>query len=284
MPPSLTDEQLQRALGTRGRWLEGVTLSQNEFIRASDLVQVPKSKQDEAYKTYVEGRKKQEVLYEILKEQKAYKTTSQLQVAVQDRVLKQTRSPHKTRNSSNLTHCATITEADLDLYTQCLAVINPDADSVQSPPKPQPRKVAAPASPTSPPPRKLAQTEQEEKPTTKVNRSNWSEGMGQGTLMVPFLLFVCPFLCQLLAYITSEQAFKAGVQTAGVSGLYGWAASCSSHAKDCLLAVLAVGFSVRPTLQAVQFVAGFAGLALVRTNEKKLSKEKPPIFFFESNN
>jgi len=81
--------------------------------------------------------------------------------------------------------------------------------------------------------------------------------------MVPFLLFVCPFLCQLLAYITSTEATRTGAQTAGLTGLFGWAASCSTHVQECLQSILAIGFSVRPTLLAFQFVAGFAGLALV---------------------
>lgn len=271
MPP-LTDAQLRQALGTRGRWLEGTTLTQSEFIKANNLVTTAKSKQEEAYKVYFEGRKKQEVLFDILKEQKSFKSTAQLQDAVQARVKNQTKSPHKTRSSAALlTHCATITDADLELYTQCLAVVAPeeeeeDTDTPQSPVKPQ-QSNTSPKSPTSPPqkfsspPRKSA--EKEEKATTKVNRSNWSEGMGQGTLMVPFLLFVCPFLCQLLAYVTSAKSFEAGIQTAGLTGLCSWAAGCSTHVQDCLQYVLAIGFSVRPTLLAVQFVAGFAGLALV---------------------
>lgn len=107
----------------------------------------------------------------------------------------------------------------------------------------------------------------------EVNRSNWSEGMGQGTFMVPFILITCPLLCQLLAYITSPEANLAGRQAEGLTGLFAWA---STNFPECFRTLLEIGLSIRPTMLAAQFVAGFAGLALVLDVLPGPDAEGPP--------
>jgi 7-dehydrocholesterol reductase len=268
----LDDEQLQKALGTSGRCLEGDTLSFDQYVQTHDLMKTPKSKQDELYRAYFESRKKQELLFDVLKEQKSFKSVAQLQQAVDARIVNQTKSPYKTRRVASLGQVQ-ITDADLDLYNDRASLISsgaiPQASPLAQPKSPTGGETRSPVSPrpivTSP-----------KNAGTGVNRSNWSEGIGQGTLMVPFLLLVCPFLCQLLAYITSPEAKAAGVQTAGLTGLLGWASGCTTHFQECFQSLLDVGLSVRPTFLAIQFVAGFAGLALLLDALPGPDAEGPP--------
>ena len=51
--------------------------------------------------------------------------------------------------------------------------------------------------------------------------SNWSEGIGNGTLFVPFIVFCLPLFCQLLAYMTSPDSSITA--DAGVVGLVQYA-------------------------------------------------------------
>lgn len=89
--------------------------------------------------------------------------------------------------------------------------------------------------------------------------NNWVDGgLGDGTLMVPFLLFFCPIFAQVLAYLTSENA-KVN-PTAGLGGLF---AHCSEvGVQACAGETFEMALSVKPTAEAARFLLFFMATAL----------------------
>eukprot|EP00457_Paulinella_chromatophora_P004060 gb/GEZN01004070.1/.p1 GENE.gb/GEZN01004070.1/~~gb/GEZN01004070.1/.p1 ORF type:complete len:605 (-),score=84.65 gb/GEZN01004070.1/:179-1993(-) len=90
--------------------------------------------------------------------------------------------------------------------------------------------------------------------------ANWSTGMGNGSLIVPFFLMVCPFTAQLLAWITSPEAKEIRVDaSAGLTGLW---QNCQGRWVSCARTAWSGGWSVLPTLAAAKCLAAFFMLAL----------------------
>lgn len=90
--------------------------------------------------------------------------------------------------------------------------------------------------------------------------NNWVDGgLGDGTLMVPFLLVFAPMFVQVLAYLTSADC--AVDPTVGLSGLL---SHCSSDLGGCATSIVDVvrASYAAPTWEAVKFLLGFGGLAL----------------------
>lgn len=90
-------------------------------------------------------------------------------------------------------------------------------------------------------------------------------GLGDGTLMVPFLLVFCPLFAQWLAYITSERAVSDKVDaTGGVSALF---ASCfNANVAACGAQAFHSAFTlpgIDDGLNAAKFLLAFAALALL---------------------
>ena len=116
--------------------------------------------------------------------------------------------------------------------------------------------------------------------------NNWvGGGVGDGTLFVPLLLVFAPIVCQLLVYLTSEQATAEGLDvTGGLGGIFahcagfqldgygygprngtdvhgwgvGWGA-CAAKLGDVTVAAM----TMAPTACAVKFLLCFAAVALV---------------------
>ena len=91
--------------------------------------------------------------------------------------------------------------------------------------------------------------------------NNWVDGgLGDGTIMVPFLLVFCPIFAQLMAFVTTSQAKEALDATAGLSGF--WAA-CNGAWGACGQKMADAALSSAPTAEACMFLVMFMGLALV---------------------
>jgi len=108
--------------------------------------------------------------------------------------------------------------------------------------------------------------------TTKINHDKKKENYDNGTNYVEAgieanafffgLLIAAPFLSLLLAYLTSEEmaADYPGFATHPISVML---MLCVSSPSICVTGVLAKGFSVVPTVPAVQFILSFMGVALI---------------------
>jgi 7-dehydrocholesterol reductase len=100
---------------------------------------------------------------------------------------------------------------------------------------------------------------QEEKSTKYAKGTNFVEG---GADENPFIFFLCiagPLMCQLFAYLTSEEMHKQ-VPDPYVTTLV---PACVADLKQCALTTLNAAMSVWPTVSAVKFVASFMGVALL---------------------
>lgn len=93
--------------------------------------------------------------------------------------------------------------------------------------------------------------------------ANWVDGgLGNGTMMVPFLLFTCPLMSNVVAYATSKQAVEDGLDISkGLIPILTEAANLGPI--GAFQAFISMAFSVQPTWDAVYFLAGFMGLALL---------------------
>ena len=93
--------------------------------------------------------------------------------------------------------------------------------------------------------------------------NNWvAGGLGDGTLMVPFLLFFCPIFAQVLAYLTSQQAVDDHIDPKlGMSGL--WAHCSAEGLGSCASETYTAAVSLGPTKEAVTFLLCFMGVALL---------------------
>ena len=102
---------------------------------------------------------------------------------------------------------------------------------------------------------------------------NWVDGgLGDGTLMVPFLLVFAPLFVQVLAYLTSAEGAKEVQPSAGL-GLFGSEGGLLTHCPldggyaRCLLGgvagVLQKSMLISPSWAAAKFLLGFNALALL---------------------
>jgi len=99
---------------------------------------------------------------------------------------------------------------------------------------------------------------------TTGTQTNWVDGgLGDGTLMVPFLLVFCPLMVQVLAYLTSEEAVKDGIDPK--LGLTGLLSTCYNKIGfgACARITAEKSLTILPTWAAARFLLGFSTVALV---------------------
>jgi len=105
-------------------------------------------------------------------------------------------------------------------------------------------------------------TETKEEAKVEPKKADYGEGtnwVAGGIDENPYflgLIFVAPLLCQLLAYLTSEEMKHA-------PHLSTLAPACYADLKQCGQNVLSAALSVRPSLEAVKFLASFSGVSLL---------------------
>mmetsp|Transcript_6500 Transcript_6500/g.16055 ORF Transcript_6500/g.16055 Transcript_6500/m.16055 type:complete len:431 (-) Transcript_6500:540-1832(-) len=100
------------------------------------------------------------------------------------------------------------------------------------------------------------------KKITEDDGTNYVEGGIEQNAFFFGLIVAAPFLSLLLGYLTSEEMADQfpGFATHPISVML---PKCISNPTTCVTGVVATGFSVVPSLSAIQFVLSFMGVALV---------------------